>query len=202
MTLKQGTFNTENQHKNISGKIIVALERISEAFRVLLWEQSNRFGLSPIQIQILIFLKYHSENLSGVSALAQEFNMSKATISDAVKSLEKKGHIKKSKSINDSRSYVIHPTASGNKTVHQIEDFANPLKDKVDALSDGDQSALFSSLLKIVYELNKSNILTVQRTCFSCKFYQKDNNQHYCNLLKSFLPATEIRIDCPEYELK
>jgi hypothetical protein len=68
-------FDLNQQNKKVESKIVVALERISEAFRVLLWNESKENALSPIQIQILIFLLFHSDEMCKVSYLAQEFNM-------------------------------------------------------------------------------------------------------------------------------
>ena len=83
-------FDLEFQNENIESKIIASLERVSQAFRVLLWQESKDFSLSPIQVQVLIFLLHHSVEKKTVSYLADEFNVTKATISDTVKSLEQK----------------------------------------------------------------------------------------------------------------
>ncbi len=88
--MEKSLFDVNEQNTNLESKIVVALERISEAFRVLLWQQSKEFGVSPIQIQLLIFIDLHQQDYCKVSYLAQEFNLTKATISDAVKSLEQK----------------------------------------------------------------------------------------------------------------
>jgi len=50
-------FNPEIQNKNLDYKIVQALERISQAFKVLLWKESTSSLLTPIQI--LVFLLYH-----------------------------------------------------------------------------------------------------------------------------------------------
>src|SRR5690606_11115389 len=83
--MKYSSFNLNEQNQKIESRIVVALERISEAFRVLLWNESKENSLSPIQIQILIFIHYHSLENCKVGYLADEFNMTKATISDSVK---------------------------------------------------------------------------------------------------------------------
>ena len=200
MKKEKKIFDTSIQHENISGKIVVGLERISEAFRVLLWEHGKNSGLSPIQIQILIFLKYHSEQLCGVSYLSKEFNMTKPTISDAVKSLQQKGLVSKSKDSSDSRSFLISLTQDGNKMVQSLEYFALPIKDKIDSLDQNEQNHLLNSIIKIIFKLNQSGILTVQRTCFACKYYEQNKNESYCNLMKSTIADSDIRIDCPEFE--
>ena len=83
----ESIFNLENQNQNLDSKISAGIEKLSSVFRVLIWEQAKNLGLSPIQIQILIFLNYHSEHLATVSYLAKEFSLTKPTISDAIKIL-------------------------------------------------------------------------------------------------------------------
>lgn len=83
-------FELKYQHEDIDSKIAAALERLSQAFRVLLWEKTKTENLSPIQIQILVYLLYHTEEQATVGQIAREFTLTPATVSDAVKSLEKK----------------------------------------------------------------------------------------------------------------
>ena len=54
--MEKSSFHLTEQNQKIESRIVVALERISEAFRVLLWNESKENSLSPIQIQILIFI--------------------------------------------------------------------------------------------------------------------------------------------------
>mgnify|MGYP001953763141 CR=1 FL=1 len=93
--MSNNIFNPNHQETNLSNKIIAGLERISEAFKVLLWQKAKTIGLSPIQIQILIFINYHKIEFCNVSHLAKEFNVTKPTISDAVKVLVNKELIEK-----------------------------------------------------------------------------------------------------------
>ncbi|MBO6516968.1 MAG: winged helix-turn-helix transcriptional regulator [Bacteroidia bacterium] len=202
MANQRNVFDTKSQQSDVAAKIVVGLERISEAFRVLLWEHGKTSGLSPIQIQILIFIQYHSDNLCGVSYLAKEFNLSKPTVSDAVKSLQSKGYVTKEPSSSDSRSHIIMLTQEGRKIAKSVEGFALPIKDKIDQLNDEEQLDLLDHITKIVYRLNRSGIITVQRTCYACKYYESSENGHYCNLLKSPLANSDIRIDCPEFEVR
>ena len=88
--MKESTFNPAQQEKDISSKIVAGMERVSEVFKILLWEKAKLVGLSPIQIQILIFIAFHKRELCNVSHLAKEFNVTKPTVSDAVRILDKK----------------------------------------------------------------------------------------------------------------
>ncbi len=200
--MSKSIFNPGQQENDIASKIIVGLERISEAFKALLWEKATSLGLSPIQIQILIFIAYHKNAYCNVSHLAREFNVTKPTISDAVRVLDKKGFIKKDFSSSDSRSYSILLSNSGKNIVAETEDFANPLKNQLKNIEQTDLENMFGTLSKLIYQLNRNGILTVQRTCYGCKFYDQNENTDYCNLLKKELLNSDIRLDCPEFEEK
>lgn len=195
-------FNPEHQNTNVSSKIVAGLERFSEVFRVLLWDKAKEFGLSPIQIQILIFIAYHKTELCNVSHLAKEFNLTKPTISDAIRVLHKKDLIVKDFSQLDSRSYAILLSEYGKQIVSQTESFANPLQQQINTISKENLDDLFKTLSTLIYKLHKVEILTVQRICFGCKFYNKHENIDYCNLLEKKLISSDIRIDCSEFEEK
>lgn len=199
--MEKSLFDVNEQNANLESKIVVALERISEAFRVLLWQQSKEFGLSPIQIQLLIFINLHSQDYCKVSYLAQEFNMTKATISDAVKSLEQKQLIEKIADQADSRSYSIKLTFEGSEIAKKLQLFANTLKYPIENMPSSQKNELWQSLMTMIISLQKAEVITLQRMCFNCANYQHKNNLHFCNLLQKTLQNEEIRIDCAEHKL-
>lgn len=178
----------------------MGLERLAEAFRVLLWEQTKALGLSPIQIQVLIFLAHHAEEYRNVSHLAREFNLSKATISDVVAALSKKALIEKVKSHPDQRRYSIQLSAKGRKVLPQAEGFSKPLVKILDQFAGEEKRELFRLISKLIFQLNQSDVLTIQRMCYSCKFYEKSSERHYCHYLKKPLRNPDLRLDCPEFE--
>lgn len=194
-------FNLNKQNQSIESKIIVALERVSEAFRVLLWNESKQNALSPIQIQILIFLQFHSVEKCTVGYLANEFNMTKATISDSVKVLLSKHLIEKKVNPDDSRSFILYVTEAGNKIVEKSSLFTNAIIKPIDKLTNEQKTSMLNGLLKLIYDLNKSGIITIQRMCYTCDNYRFDKGEHFCNLLKMKLKATEIRLDCSDHSL-
>ncbi len=198
--MSKSIFNPKHQQIDISTKIVAGLERISEAFKVLLWDKAKALGLSPIQIQLLIFVAYHKPELCNVSHLAREFNITKPTVSDAVRMLEQKKLIVKDFSSADSRSYSIGLSATGKKVVAETENFANPLKTQLGNIQQKDLENLFSSLSHLIYQLNRNGILSVQRTCYGCKFYSHTKKKDHCNLLNMQLKKEDIRLDCPEFE--
>ena len=197
--MMKSTFNPEQQQQDISSKIVAGLERVSEVFKILLWEKAKVVGLSPLQIQILIFVAFHKQSLCNVSHLAKEFNVTKATVSDAVRVLDKKKMILKDYSSSDNRSYSISLSELGTDIVSQTHNFALPLTKQIDSFSQSELESLFGTLSELIYKLNRSGILSVQRTCYGCKFYEKTNENDYCKLLEKELLNEEIRLDCPEF---
>lgn len=194
-------FNLINQNLDLNNKIVAGLERLSQVFRILLWEKAKEHSLSPIQIQLLIFIKYHSSDKTTVSYLAQEFNFTKPTISDAIKILKQKKLIKKVADNNDTRSYTIQLTALGKKIVSATDNFANPITEILTSTNETDKLIVWENVSNLISILNKQGIITIQRTCHNCSNYTLKNEKPYCNLLNQKLLTRDIRIDCEEFEL-
>lgn len=177
------------------------LERISETLKALLWEQAKVHGISPIQIQIILFVANHKTEICNVSYLAKEFNVTKATISDAVRVLVQKGYLIKDQSPTDNRRYNLVVSKSGSELVDTLSTYALPFSEELSLMERQDLHDMFETISKLIYQLNQRGIIQVQRTCFNCRFYQGDKkSKHYCGLLEQSLKPQDIRIDCGEFE--
>lgn len=193
-------FNLNEQNANLDNKIVAGLERLSQVFRILLWEKAKEHSLSPIQIQLLIFIRHHRADRTTVSYLAKEFNLTKPTISDAIKILEQKKLIAKFTDNSDTRSYTIQLTETGDKVVSETENFTNPLTEIIARSDQDDKLVLWENISGYIRLLNKLEVISVQRTCFNCRYFSSHNRKHFCNLLNLKLSSQDIRIDCGEFE--
>lgn len=202
--MNKSDFDPEYQNESVESKIVASLERIAQAFRVLLWQESKTFSLSPIQVQVLIFLAHHSGEKRKVSHIADEFNMTKATISDTIKILAQKKLISKEPDPHDVRSYTIHLTPKGEEIANETASFTKEIRTPIDKLRQDDKENMLLSLLDIIRHLNQSGIITIQRMCMNCAYYQQSGqgHNHFCKLLNQNLHIKELRIDCPEHEMK
>lgn len=202
--MKESDFDLQKQNSCIESKIIASLERISQAFKVLLWNESKELSLTPIQIQVIIFLLYHPAQKRKVSYLANEFNITKATMSDTVKALEQKTLIIKAYEQNDTRSYIIHLTKKGKALARQTSLFTQQIHIPLIKLPALDKENLLLSLFDIIHHLNKTGVITIQRMCFTCQYYNhvKNGHRHFCELLNTKLEENELRIDCAEHKEK
>lgn len=194
-------FNLNTQNSNLDYKIVAGLERLSQVFRILLWEKAKEQSLSPIQIQLLIFIQHHSQEKSTISYLAHEFNLTKPTISDAIKILEQKKLVRKITDDADSRSYTMLLTAAGKKVVAETEHFAHPLTEIISKAAQADKLVLWENIANLIQHLNKLEVISIQRTCFNCRHYTTKSKSPFCNLLEQKLKTEDIRIDCDEFEM-
>ncbi len=181
--------------------ILNGLERLSEVLKAQLWDQGKVHGLSPIQIQILLFVADHPTELCNVSQLAREFQVTKPTISDAVRVLLKKELLLKDHGPADARRYNLRLTTSGNKLAGELRQYADPLLDALDHLTGEERTNLYATLTKLIFQLLRKEAIQVQRTCFACRFYRGNRqDEHYCQFLETTLSKDTLRLDCPEFE--
>jgi len=193
-------FDLGVQASSLDAKIIVALERVAEVFRVSLWTIGKEHQLSPLQIQLLIFLQFHSPDKRKVSYLAHEFSLSKPTISEAVRTLLKKKLIQKQTDPIDTRSYTIDLTTAGKHLAAEVASFANDLQPAFESWSEDRKSQFFANILELITNLKKLGFINVQRTCQGCRYFQNSKGGYYCKLLKMPLQVKDFRVDCPEFE--
>jgi DNA-binding MarR family transcriptional regulator len=193
-------FNPSVQNQSLDAKVVVGLERVAEVFRVLLWQQSRATGLSPIQTQLLLFLAFHGPEKRKVSYLAQEFNLTKPTVSDAVKVLVEKGLLNRIDEPADSRSHSLSLTPAGQQVVEQTGNFASLLQEIIGQFSEERKTVLYQSLFALIGQLQQRGIITIQRMCQTCTYYNYNGTIHFCGLLTIPLETNNLRLDCPEHQ--
>ncbi|ATL46366.1 MarR family transcriptional regulator [Chitinophaga caeni] len=199
---KEFTFNPAQQSSNTASKIVAALERLSEAFRVLMWQEAKQHGISStIQVQLLTFLLHYPKEQKTITYLAEHFNLTKATISDAVKTLEQKGYLKREVIPNDTRSHSLVLTKQGKSLAAKVEQFAQPMQKTIANIPSAQQAYLLEQLMEIIYDLNCNDVINVQHMCFNCNYYEQKSRGHYCQFVKKNLKAADLRVECPEFLL-
>ena len=198
----KSAFDIQQQQGDPDSKLVIAFEKMAELFRVLLWEKGKVYGLSPIQIQLLIFIAHHEQNLTSPAQLAKAFNLTRPTISDAIKSLVQKGLMTQKPHPQDARSKQLQLSEQAQELLPELEQFPAPLLTALASLSAEDKGQLLEQMLSLLGSLSDTQLISKQRMCYQCRFYEGDKMQkHHCQFLQKDLAATELRIDCPEYEV-
>lgn len=200
--MRNHPHNLEHQNKSVDSRIVVALERISQVFRILLWNESKALSLSPTQVQVLIFLLNHGIEKGNVSFLASEFDVTKASMSETIKVLLGKKLVKKIANSVDSRSQTICLTPKGKDMTSKTSLFASELQKPVERMGTDEKTNLLLSLLEMIHHLNVEGVITEQRMCFSCANYRSGNKHggSFCTLLNAKLATSDLRLDCPEHK--
>jgi DNA-binding MarR family transcriptional regulator len=199
-------FDVKKQHHDVDSKIAAALERLSQAFRVLLWEKNKDYNLSPIQIQLLVYLLFHPPDQSTIGQLAREFTLTPATVSDAITSLEKKALVRREWREADRRIASVLLTATGRKTARQLSTWANVLQENIAEFAPAEKVVVMKFLMRLIESLQQAGVITIARMCLTCKFFQPSAHPaskapHHCQLLDKPLAEVELRLDCPEHEV-
>jgi len=184
----------------IDGKIVDALARVSQAFRVLLRNEGKLNALSPIQIQILVFLLFQSGERCKVTSLARQFDLTKATMSDSISSLAQKCLVEKCSDPADERCYMIVLTERGRELALKSAGFASAIEKPLDMLSTMQKEIIFTGLFQLVGQLHRAGIISIQKMCFTCRHYDQNGGAHYCKLLKKALQNQELKLDCADHQ--
>lgn len=198
-------FDVNAQHLEVDSKIAAGLERLSQAFRVLLWEKTKSYQLSPIQVQFLVYLLYHPSSQSTIGHLAKEHTLTPATVSDAITTLEGKKLVARERSVNDRRVAFIGLTPEGKKTARKLASWAEVVRECVAEFPAQEKVVVMKFVMQLIAALQQAEVITLARMCLTCKFFQAQAHPHsasphHCGLLNKPLADSELRLDCPEHQ--
>jgi DNA-binding MarR family transcriptional regulator len=198
-------FDPSAQHDDVDAKIVAALERLSQVFRVRLREEALGRDISPTQAQFLIYLLHHDVELRRVSQLAREFDLTQATVSEAVASLQTKELVQREEWPEDRRVVTLRLTPNGKNLATNLSRWADPIKEHLERFSPDEREAVMRFLIALIGSLQTSGVITVARMCVTCKFFRQDihpgdPSPHHCGLLDVPLGRADLRVDCPEHE--
>ncbi|MCS6991983.1 MAG: MarR family transcriptional regulator [Chitinophagales bacterium] len=188
-----------NPSQNLDHKLVSALARVAEVFKVLLLKAGGKYKLSTLQVEIMLFLMQHPPTLRTVSQLAREFNISKATMSIALRSLLAKRLVTKAET-PDLRSFRIYLTPRGFNLATRLLQFRQPILRAIHKMDREKKDTMLEQLLQLLYALQQAGVISPMRMCLSCAhFARTSGGMAYCMLLQKALEPAALRIDCPEH---
>lgn len=190
---------------NIDRKIAVGFERISEVLKTLIWEESKQTGLSPIQIQSLVALEYEGKSEWTIGDIASRFQLTPATVSDSVSSLEQKGLVVRQRKSDDRRNVTLRLTPQGKRAARKLARWANVLQEQLAGLNEKEKIILLRSLISIISGFQRHGFINIARMCVTCSYFRPNahgNSQrpHHCAYIDEPLGESDLRVDCPDYE--
>lgn len=204
--MTRSTFDPSDQ-ENINRKIAFGFERIAQVLKTLIWGESKQSGLSPIQIQFMIALLYGSQKDWTLGGLASYFQLTPATVSDALTALEEKDLIIRRQSTEDKRVSHIVLTAAGRRQAQKLASWMNAVQEAVGELETADKAVVLKSLINIIAALQERGLISVVHMCMTCKYFRPNahvgkSKPHHCAYIDMPLGESDLRLDCPDYAEK
>lgn len=193
------------ERNTLSGRITIALYRISQAIERLLRQRGTAVNLSPAQIQALLFLKYVRPGVRTIGGLAQRLGVTYATTSGVADALEKKNLVVRAPSPEDQRVITLGLTPSGEEAVRNLEDVLDEIEAAVKTLTVDDQNALLRATQSIVSRLQSAGYIHIYEMCWGCQFFRKDahpedpRGPHHCAFIDAPLAEENTYFECPDF---
>jgi DNA-binding MarR family transcriptional regulator len=200
LTMKKTSgFSPEQQLTSLDARLLLSLQRLSDMLKAIQWEQARILGITPLQLQILLFTGHHHAAVNKVAYIAMELQLSRPTISDAAAALVSKGLLRIEEDLKDRRSYSFLLTETGLQVLEQAEMYTSELHAIVSKRPLREKMNLYQSIFTILAGLNNEKG-GMQRTCYSCAHYEGNKKrQHACRLLEKQLTSAELQIDCIQH---
>lgn len=192
-------YSLTKQNASIDAKLFATLERMATLFKSSTQLVSKRYQLTPLQLQVLLFVSEHRRDFCTVSYLARELLVTKATISDSVRVLVEKDILRRHANPNDSRAFYLNLSEKGKELYGTIKTDGAGLCYSASDLQDEQKTELLDLLLTLLKKNFDRGAIPV-RTCKTCVHYFPTNEGFHCQLLSRDLSFSDLRLDCPEHE--
>ncbi len=191
-------FRDMSKAEKIEEKILSALERVHVATKSSLQKAVQQQNLSPLHAQILHYLDNNGPQ--GVSILATQLRVTKATISDSVASLHARKFVKKLPDKNDGRSHRVALTVAGEKEAVLLASYAAPFLKSVSTMDEAQKQALWEALLNLLKVMQAQGLIPPARMCATCRHFEQKSGGGYCRLMEINLAIPDLRVNCAEHQ--
>ena len=188
----------------IDDKLTMAFIRMVHFQRCQLWKLARERDLTPIQMQILVFLNFFPDKIKTITDLAHEFSLKKPAISESFQALERKGLVTRERHERDRRSYLLSLTPKGRTMAENIDKYSKIVFDNMMVLSEEEKKLMHTCFVKMITSLYDNSLVNAARICISCEFFQgdKDGKAHHCTHLEKTFSDHEMEMLCPYYQVK
>lgn len=181
-------------------KLLAAVDRLGRAVRAARRAVATRHDLSLLGVDILETLRDGRERRVG--DLAAELDIAQPTVSDALSPLETRGLVLRRRDPVDRRSVVVTLSDAGRELGQRIASDVALYPAVDDPSSAADRGIALRVLLEEIARLQTAGVITVNRSCLSCRHYRPPQSRSgaHCLLLDTPLTDGDLRVDCNEHE--
>ncbi len=182
------------KEKDAAGLIVSTLERLARLMRAA----DFGVGLNPAQWEALRYLARANPFSNSPGALTRYLGATKGTISQTIKSLERKALIAKSERADEKRSVVLGLTEKGRDMLKR--DPWRVLLAQIAGLGGKTQRRMVKGLSSLLdAEIARGGYSTFG-CCPDCRFFTQGDNTLRCALFDAELSALETQLICVAHQ--
>ncbi|WP_409178928.1 MarR family winged helix-turn-helix transcriptional regulator [Brevibacillus fortis] len=196
-------FDPQQRKENRSARIMMALFRMSQAIKKVTQAESDEQGLSPVQIQALLFTLYTRSDASSIGNFAKAIGTSHVTAVKIINGLVTKGHITKVAKKEDRRVTLLQLTAKGKEVASSLEKWGHTLEEALHSIPDEILEDFEIGLGSVITAMQRRGYLVVAEPCLGCMHFRPNtgdsNAPHYCAFMEKYLTHEASLKECPEH---
>ncbi len=186
-------------------RLASALTKVNVSLKRRLWRDAAHRRISPLQAQILAFLKQRSTHGATVSDITSVLGVTMPTASDVIAVLTRRGLLRKFRTEADGRVFTVMLTAKGRRRAEQVMGWPDFLLWAAELLPPEEQESLLRTLVKLIKSIQDRGEIPVARMCVTCAHFRPYVNQdserpYHCELIGEDFGDRLIRVDCNEHE--
>lgn len=186
-------------------RLASALSKVSVSLKRRLWRDATMRRISPLQAQVLAFLRRQPTHGATVSAITQMLGVTMPTASDVIAVQVKRGLLRKFRTEDDGRVFTIMLTARGRRRAEQVMGWPDFLLWAAELLPPEEQESLLRTLIKLIRSIQERGEIPAAKMCVTCTHFRPYAHEdlqrpHHCALVDAPFGDRLIRIDCNEHE--
>ena len=185
---------------NNQKEIYTLIERMGNLLKAETRTKGIELGLQPVQHDAVYYLSICNRYSDHLLALTKFLSLTKGTVSQTLKIIEKKGLITKVKDSLDKRLTHIHLTEAGWRYIQEStppDNFASTIS----SLSEKQQEDLALQLRHCLLIYQNFNKVSGFGVCKTCRYNQQPNDGYYCSLVEQKLSSVDVEKICIEFEI-
>ena len=178
------------------------LEQLAALARAQSWRATGQPALPPTQVAVLRLLQATPEGMQA-NRLATRLVVSAASLSDSLRSLERKGWLVRQADPADRRARRLRLTAEGRALAQRLTEPTQGLAALMAGLDEADVGALLRVTQLMIAQAQQQGLASGLRTCLGCRFFRphasgRSDQPHLCDFTGQPFGDPQLRVDCAE----
>jgi DNA-binding MarR family transcriptional regulator len=185
------------RHDAVLGRLVHGIGKLGNVLRNGAWASARAEGLTPTQGQILVLLRGRGRKGLRLASVAGELNITPATASDAVSTLQRKGLVERHRDPDDGRAIAVQLTPEGRRVAFRAMQWPEFMAEAFSCLSEQERGVMLRGLSKAMQALAESDHMQEARMCWSCAYFRPSGEgDPHCAFGDFQLNDIDLRLDC------